>query len=89
MSEPIDEYVQRKRTPQIHGNHLEIQALSEMYSRPIHIYSYSAEPINIFQHLQNRAGPGGELNIPIRLCYHRGVHYNSLVSLHDGTMATL
>lgn len=79
VSEPIDEYVQRKRTPQIHGNHLEIQALSEMYSRPIHIYSYSAEPINIFQHLQNRAGPGGELNIPIRLCYHRGVHYNSLV----------
>ena len=29
------------------------------------------------QHLQNRE-PASELNIPIRLCYHRGVHYNSL-----------
>merc|ERR1712192_172715 len=36
------------------------------------------EPINIFQHMQNRPGVESELNIPIRLCYHRGVHYNSL-----------
>merc|ERR1712107_78738 len=54
------------------------QALSEMYGRPIHIYCYSQEPINIFQHIQNRPGVESELNIPIRLCYHRGVHYNSL-----------
>ena len=33
----------------VQGNHLEIQALSEMYNRPIHIYSYSAEPMNSFQ----------------------------------------
>ena len=39
----------RKRYLGVHGNHLEIQALSEMYNRPIHIYCYSAEPINIFQ----------------------------------------
>ena len=42
------------------------QALSEMYGRPIHIYCYSQEPINIFQHIQNRPGVESELNIPIR-----------------------
>ena len=49
VTEEITEYVERKRFLGVHGNHLEIQALSEMYNRPIHIYCYSAEPINIFQ----------------------------------------
>ena len=49
VTEDILEYVARKRYLGVHGNHLEIQALSEMYNRPIHIYCYSAEPINIFQ----------------------------------------
>merc|ERR1719513_354197 len=79
----MHEYVSRKRTPQVHGNHLEIQALSEMYSRPIHIYCYSSEPINIFQHI-NRTD--SELTIPIRLCYHRGVHYNSLVDPNNASL---
>lgn len=26
---------------QVYGNNVEIQAISEMYNRPIHIYSYS------------------------------------------------
>jgi len=75
ITEDFDDYVSRKRTPQVHGNHLEIQAMSEMYSRPIHIYCYSAEPINIFQQLHRT---DSSLSVPIRLCYHRGVHYNSL-----------
>lgn len=41
MTEDIDSYVERKRYSEVHGNHLEIQALSEMYNRPIHIYCYS------------------------------------------------
>ena len=49
ITEDIRDYVTRKRYLGVHGNHLEIQALSEMYNRPIHIYCYSAEPINIFQ----------------------------------------
>ena len=49
LTEDISEYVARKRYLGVHGNHLEIQALSEMYNRPIHIYCYSAEPINTFQ----------------------------------------
>ncbi len=41
ITEDIDNYVRRKRYLGVHGNHLEIQALSEMYSRSIHIYCYS------------------------------------------------
>ena len=41
VTEPFEEYVSRKRLIQVHGNHLEIQALSELYNRPIHIYCYS------------------------------------------------
>lgn len=42
MTEEVSDYVERKRFLGVHGNHLEIQALSEMYNRPIHIYCYSA-----------------------------------------------
>ena len=52
---------------------MEIQALSEMYNRPIHIYSYSIEPMNTFHGSYNSDSP------PIRLSYHHGNHYNSLV----------
>jgi OTU domain-containing protein 5 len=41
VTENFEEYVSRKRLIQVHGNHLEIQALSELYNRPIHIYCYS------------------------------------------------
>ncbi|XP_028094311.1 OTU domain-containing protein 5-like [Camellia sinensis] len=43
-----------------------------MYNRPIHIYSYSTEPINTFHGSYNTDTP------PIRLSRHYGNHYNSL-----------
>ncbi|XP_059091845.1 OTU domain-containing protein 5-like [Tigriopus californicus] len=82
MTEDIDSYVERKRYSEVHGNHLEIQALSEMYNRPIHIYCYSLEPINIFQNFQKSE----KINVPIRLCYHRACHYNSLVDPHQASI---
>ena len=105
MTERVSDYVERKRFLGVHGNHLEIQALSEMYNRPIHIYCYSAgeslcchntgammratfffvfpEPINIFQ---GNVKSEQVINVPMRLCYHRGVHYNSLVDPHKPTI---
>merc|ERR1719460_2675528 len=83
VTENFAEYVRRKRRSHVHGNHLEIQALAEMYSRPVHIYSYSSEPINIFQHIPQSES---EISIPIRLCYHRGVHYNSLVDPNNASL---
>ncbi|KAK2980207.1 hypothetical protein RJ640_007297 [Escallonia rubra] len=73
ITEGFVSYCKRKRRDKVYGNNVEIQALSEMYNRPIHIYSYSTEPINIFQGSYNTETP------PIRLSYHHGNHYNSLV----------
>ncbi|KAE8691729.1 casparian strip membrane protein [Hibiscus syriacus] len=73
ITEGFTSYCKRKRRDKVYGNNVEIQALSEMYNRPIHIYSYSLEPINIFHGSYNTDTP------PIRLSYHHGNHYNSLV----------
>ncbi|KAF7805728.1 OTU domain-containing protein 5 [Senna tora] len=60
-------------TLHVYGNNVEIQSMCEMYNRPIHIYYYTTEPINIFHGSYNTDTP------PIRLSYHHGNHYNSLV----------
>ncbi|KAK3014629.1 hypothetical protein RJ639_010294 [Escallonia herrerae] len=73
ITEGFVSYCKRKRRDKVYGNNVEIQALSEMYNQPIHIYSYSTEPINIFQGSYNTETP------PIRLSFHHGNHYNSLV----------
>lgn len=73
VTEPFDKYVERKRHEKAHGNHIEMQALSEMFNRPIEVYHYSQEPINIFTGMHKTD------NDPIRLSYHRNVHYNSIV----------
>lgn len=42
MTEDIDSYVSRKRNNHVHGNHIEIQAISEIYNRPVELYSYES-----------------------------------------------
>ncbi|XP_019413582.1 PREDICTED: OTU domain-containing protein 5 isoform X1 [Lupinus angustifolius] len=73
ITEGFTSYCKRKRRDKVYGNNVEIQAMCEMYNRPIHIYFYTTEPINIFQGSYNTDTP------PIRLSYHHGNHYNSLV----------
>ncbi|XVE79211.1 hypothetical protein DITRI_Ditri14bG0039300 [Diplodiscus trichospermus] len=80
ITEGFTSYCKRKRRDKVYGNNVEIQALSEMYNRPIHIYSYSTEPINIFHGSYNTDMP------PIRLSYHHGNHYNSLVDPRRSTI---
>eukprot|EP01018_Ginkgo_biloba_P012211 Gb_34871 [translate_table: standard] len=80
VTESFTAYCKRKRRDKVYGNNMEIQAMSEMYNRPIHIYSYSTEPINIFH------GTYGTDLPPIRLSYHRGNHYNSLIDPHRLTI---
>lgn len=84
VTEDFDKYLERKRCDHIHGNHIEMQALSEMFNRPIEVYHYSSEPINIFQ--GGGQGGGAECNEPIRLSYHRNVHYNSIVDPYKATV---
>jgi OTU domain-containing protein 5 len=40
VTEDFDKYVTRKRRWNVHGNHLEIQAMSELYNRTIEVYCY-------------------------------------------------
>ena len=41
VTEDFVAYVNRKRQEFSHGNHVEIQALSEMYNRTVEVYHYS------------------------------------------------
>lgn len=94
ITEDFNEYVSRKRNPDVHGNHVELQAISEIFLRPIEIYEYdtrkshrslainnrrySLEPINTFHPISREANTRQE-NPPIRLSYHGSIHYNSIV----------
>lgn len=80
VTEDFEKNVQRKRSDHIHGNHIEMQAMSEMFNRHIEVYHYSSEPINIFHGSQKTD------NEPIRLSYHRNVHYNSIVDPYKATI---
>ena len=73
--EPFREYVGRKRIIGVHGNNPEIQAISELFNRPVEIYEpeNGANPINIFQCEYKTSDD------PIRLSYHDGNHYNAVV----------
>ncbi len=42
VTEDFSKYIERKRVDSVHGNHVELQAISEMYNRPIEIYIYDA-----------------------------------------------
>lgn len=80
VTEDFEKYVERKRCDHIHGNHIEMQAISEMFNRPIEVYHYGTEPINIFH------GNHSSDSEPIRLSYHRNIHYNSIVDPYKATI---
>lgn len=82
MTEDFNNYVNRKRLDRTHGNHIEIQAMCEMYNRPIEVFCYTKDPINTFH--SHKATEN--TNEPIRLSYQRGSHYNSLVDPHKATI---
>ena len=44
----IEIYCDRKRQDKVWGDDLEIEALSEIYGRPIEIYAYSSQPMRTF-----------------------------------------
>jgi hypothetical protein len=80
-STPFQAYIARKRMNGVHGNHTEIQALSELFNRPVEVYTPSScvdeclqlQPINIFHKEYKASDP------PIRLSYHDGNHYNAII----------
>ncbi|PVD25049.1 hypothetical protein C0Q70_15546 [Pomacea canaliculata] len=80
VTEDFKTYLNRKRMDSCHGNHLEIQAIAELFNRPVEVYQYSIEPINTFHsHYKTDYEP-------IRISYHSGVHYNSVVDPYKATI---
>ena len=69
------EYVARTRQDGVHGNNPEIQASSELFNRPIEVFTpeNGPSPLNIF-HAEYKTG-----DVPIRLSYHDGNHYNAVI----------
>ena len=72
VTQDFDAYLRRKRRDGTFGNHIEMQALSEIYSRPIEVYALSATPVNTFQSAE---GSGSDVT-PLRVSYHGRNHYN-------------
>mmetsp|Transcript_10 Transcript_10/g.45 ORF Transcript_10/g.45 Transcript_10/m.45 type:complete len:412 (+) Transcript_10:46-1281(+) len=73
--EPFESYIARKRKNGCHGNNPEINAISELFNRPIQIFTprNGARPLNIF-HAEYTTS-----DAPIRLSYHDGSHYNAVI----------
>lgn len=41
VTEDFTTYLNRKKMDSCHGNHVEMQAICEMFNRPIQVYQYS------------------------------------------------
>ena len=66
-------YIKSKRKDSVWGDNLEIQALSEIYNRPIEIYIDVNKPIRSFSNERFNK------KYPIKISYHGNKHYNSIV----------
>ncbi|XP_023693370.1 OTU domain-containing protein 5-A-like isoform X1 [Paramormyrops kingsleyae] len=80
VTEDFTTYINRKRKSDCHGNHVEMQAMAEMYNRPVEVYQYGTEPINTFHSFHQNNDE------PIRVSYHRASHYNSVVNPAKATI---
>ncbi|KAM3172257.1 hypothetical protein ACTXT7_014924 [Hymenolepis weldensis] len=72
VTEDFDRYLIRKSSAACFGNHLEIQAIAEIYNRPVEIYYKTVNPINVFHSEYTGL-------VPFRLAYYDSSHYNSVI----------
>jgi len=78
-SDRYQEHCERMKVSGICGDNLEIQAISEIYNKPIEIYAYSDEPLKIYSS-DIKTLPNNSNRLPIRLSYHFNGHYNSIIN---------
>ena len=83
----FDNYINMKRKSGVWGDDVELQAISELYNRPIEIYSGSNKPLKTFHENIKDFNLKDNINkekknikvSPIRISYHGNEHYNSVV----------
>ena len=61
VTEDFNTYLQRKLQSVSHGNHIEIQAMCELYSRPIEVYQYALGKNQAW--IYTREAPESETNV--------------------------
>ena len=84
IDEDFDEYIQKKCKNGVLGDDVGIEALNEIYNRPIEIYCGSAAPSKCFREEKQKDICNEEIETsPIRLSYHGGNHYNSIIPLEN------
>ena len=85
IDEDFDKYIKRMREDKTWGDDIELEALSELYSRPIEIFNESAKPLKTFhENINCSDSPTKYIKFsmsPIRLSYHKKNHYNSIVPI--------
>jgi len=72
----FEEYISKMNTLKTWGDHIEIQAITEIYSRPVQILSEVKEKGYIISKTLHEENVGKEE--PIRLIYSNGNHYDAL-----------
>ena len=84
----FDNYINMKSQSGVWGDDVELQAISEIYNRPIEIYSGSDKPLKTFHEnvkefnlkKENEDNKEEKIEItPIRISYHGHEHYNSII----------
>ena len=82
----FDNYINMKRKSGVWGDDIELQAISEIYNRPIEIYCGSIKPLKTFHenlkefNLKEENSENKKIKIsPIRISYHGKEHYNSVI----------
>eukprot|EP00826_Nyctotherus_ovalis_P059198 TRINITY_DN8210_c0_g4_i2.p2 TRINITY_DN8210_c0_g4~~TRINITY_DN8210_c0_g4_i2.p2 ORF type:complete len:153 (-),score=23.34 TRINITY_DN8210_c0_g4_i2:461-919(-) len=75
--EAVEQYVETKRGLGIWGDDLEIEALSEIYERPIEIYAYDDKPMRTF----HETSVANTAIRPLLLSYHGRSHFNSVCAV--------
>lgn len=74
--ENFGDYIHWKRQDAVWGDDVELQAISEIYNRPIEIFAYSTEPMRTFHEQKDNPDL-----IPIRLSYFGCNHYDSITPI--------
>ena len=81
----FENYINMKSKSGVWGDDIELQAISEIYNRPIEIYCGLDKPLKTFHENINefnmKKNDKKEITIisPIRISYHGNEHYNSII----------
>ena len=79
VDEPFDDYLNRMRRNGQCADNPELQAIAELFCRPIKVYAAESGKLTTFKCGTDEESVGKSLNPPILLMYINGDHYNSII----------